>query len=86
MRYSCRCSFLEIYNESIFDLLNTSSINLQLREDVKRGCYVDGLSEHIVLNRTFPDKRLYSLPASSLLWAGWGQVVSGCLHVFVVGQ
>eukprot|EP00884_Botryococcus_braunii_P012461 jgi/Botrbrau1/21215/Bobra.39_2s0016.1 len=51
VRYSCRCSFLEIYNESISDLLNTSAVNLQLREDVKRGCYVDGLSDHIVLNQ-----------------------------------
>lgn len=50
LRYSCRCSFLEIYNETITDLLNPSATNLQLREDATRGCFVDGLSEEIVLN------------------------------------
>lgn len=28
-----RCSYIEIYNESINDLLNTNSLNLQLAED-----------------------------------------------------
>ena len=50
MRYSVRCSFLEIYNETITDLLYPSSKNLQMREDMKTGCYVQGLSEQDVLN------------------------------------
>ena len=50
LRYSLRCSFLEIYNESITDLLHPASSNLQIREDTRRGCYVEGLSEEIVLN------------------------------------
>ena len=45
-----KCSFLEIYNETITDLLRPSSGNLNLREDMKRGCYVDILTEEIVLN------------------------------------
>ena len=45
-----KCSFLEIYNENVTDLLRPSSGNLNLREDMKRGCYVDNLSEEIVLN------------------------------------
>jgi len=45
-----RGSFLEIYNETITDLLKPSSGNLNLREDMKRGCYVDNLTEQIVLN------------------------------------
>ena len=50
MQYSVKCSFLEIYNETITDLLRPSSGNLNLREDMKRGCYVDNLTEEIVLN------------------------------------
>ncbi len=50
VRYSVKCSFLEIYNETITDLLKPSSGNLNLREDMKRGCYVDNLTEQIVLN------------------------------------
>lgn len=50
LRYSLKCSFLEIYNETITDLLNPAAYNLQIREDIRRGCYVEGLSEEIVLN------------------------------------
>jgi hypothetical protein len=50
VRYSVKCSFLEIYNETITDLLKPSSGNLNLREDMKRGCYVDNLTEQVVLN------------------------------------
>ncbi|GAB2234913.1 hypothetical protein Drorol1_Dr00004184 [Drosera rotundifolia] len=45
LRFTCRCSFLEIYNEQILDLLNPSSINLQIREDLKKGVYVENLTE-----------------------------------------
>ncbi|CAL1389381.1 unnamed protein product [Linum trigynum] len=45
LQYSCKCSFLEIYNEQITDLLEPSSTNLLLREDVKAGVYVENLSE-----------------------------------------
>ncbi|KAG7582503.1 Kinesin motor domain [Arabidopsis suecica] len=45
LKYSCKCSFLEIYNEQITDLLEPSSTNLQLREDIKSGVYVENLTE-----------------------------------------
>ncbi|XP_058069283.1 kinesin-like protein KIN-12D [Magnolia sinica] len=45
LRYSCKCSFLEIYNEQITDLLDPSSTNLLLREDMKKGVYVENLTE-----------------------------------------
>ncbi|XP_020534921.1 kinesin-like protein KIN-12D isoform X2 [Jatropha curcas] len=45
LKYNCKCSFLEIYNEQITDLLDPSSSNLLLREDVKKGVYVENLSE-----------------------------------------
>lgn len=50
MKYCCRCSCLEIYNETITDLLNKSADNLQLREDPARGIYVEDLSEKQVVN------------------------------------
>ncbi|CAN1251707.1 Kinesin-like protein KIN-12E [Linum perenne] len=45
LKFICKCSFLEIYNEQILDLLDPSSNNLQIREDVKKGVYVDNLKE-----------------------------------------
>ncbi|XVF28135.1 hypothetical protein REPUB_Repub15cG0002900 [Reevesia pubescens] len=50
LRFSCKCSFLEIYNEQITDLLEPSSTNLQLREDLKKGVYVENLMEYNVRN------------------------------------
>ncbi|PIN19457.1 Kinesin-like protein [Handroanthus impetiginosus] len=49
LTYSCKCSFLEIYNEHITDLLEPSSTNLQLREDLKKGVYVENLTECSVM-------------------------------------
>lgn len=47
-----KCSFYEIYQEKIFDLLDPSSSSsgggLQAREDVKRGVFVEGCSEHLI--------------------------------------
>nr|XP_043608952.1 kinesin-like protein KIN-12B [Erigeron canadensis] len=48
--YQCRCSFLEIYNEQITDLLNPSQRNLHLREDTKTGVYVENLTEETICN------------------------------------
>ncbi|KAJ6693066.1 KINESIN FAMILY MEMBER 1A [Salix purpurea] len=45
IKFACKCSFLEIYNEQILDLLDPSSTNLQIREDVKKGIYVENLKE-----------------------------------------
>ncbi|KAI3872118.1 hypothetical protein MKX03_033179, partial [Papaver bracteatum] len=45
LTYNCKCSFLEIYNEQITDLLDPSCTNLLLREDMKTGVYVENLTE-----------------------------------------
>uniref|UniRef100_A0A0D9ZD74 Kinesin motor domain-containing protein n=1 Tax=Oryza glumipatula TaxID=40148 RepID=A0A0D9ZD74_9ORYZ len=50
LRFTCKCSFLEIYNEQILDLLNPNSVNLQIREDAKKGVHVENLTEHEVSN------------------------------------
>eukprot|EP00026_Physarum_polycephalum_P000407 Phypoly_transcript_00408.p1 GENE.Phypoly_transcript_00408~~Phypoly_transcript_00408.p1 ORF type:complete len:1623 (+),score=348.10 Phypoly_transcript_00408:62-4870(+) len=46
--YTCKCSFLEIYNEQITDLLSPSSTNLMIHENLGRGGYVEGLKEEVV--------------------------------------
>ena len=43
-----RASYLQIYNESISDLLRTDRTGLQIREDRKKGVFVEGLSEWAV--------------------------------------
>ncbi|GAU17140.1 hypothetical protein TSUD_106390 [Trifolium subterraneum] len=45
LKFTCKCSFLEIYNEQILDLLDPSSNNLQIREDNKKGVYVENIKE-----------------------------------------
>ena len=50
LKYNCRCSFLEIYNEQVSDLLEPSSTYLQMQEDFNRGVYVEGLLEVEVQN------------------------------------
>lgn len=48
VNFIIRCSFLEIYNEQIIDLLNKSNNNLQLREDTRKGVYVEGITEETI--------------------------------------
>ncbi|ORY31524.1 kinesin-domain-containing protein [Rhizoclosmatium globosum] len=46
--YLLRVSYLEIYNETIRDLLNPQQQDLRIHEDRKRGVYVSPLREEIV--------------------------------------
>jgi len=62
--YLCRCSFLEIYKEQITDLLEPGNTNLQVREDMNRGVYVERLSEPTVWSLT---------EAFQALWKGLQQ-------------
>ena len=48
MRFLVRASYLQIYNEQISDLLKPERTNLTIREDKKRGVFVEGLSEWVV--------------------------------------
>mmetsp|Transcript_1675 Transcript_1675/g.3912 ORF Transcript_1675/g.3912 Transcript_1675/m.3912 type:complete len:854 (-) Transcript_1675:171-2732(-) len=48
MRFLVRASYLQIYNEQISDLLKPERSNLTIREDKRRGVYVEGLSEWVV--------------------------------------
>nr|Q9GYZ0.1 RecName: Full=Kinesin-like protein KIF15; AltName: Full=Kinesin-related protein KRP180 [Strongylocentrotus purpuratus]AAG01844.1 kinesin-like protein KRP180 [Strongylocentrotus purpuratus] len=60
--FLCRCSFLEIYNEQIYDLLDPASLGLHLRENMKKGVFVDGLIERAVASAS---------EAYGVLQAGW---------------
>jgi len=57
MKFEIKCSCLEIYQEQIIDLLNSSnnphkeSENLVIREDAKRGMYIDGIREEVIVNQ-----------------------------------
>ncbi|XP_040287817.1 kinesin-like protein KIF15 [Bufo bufo] len=46
--FLCKCSFIEIYNEQIFDLLESASAGLCLREHIKKGVFVVGAVEQVV--------------------------------------
>ena len=44
-----RASYIQIYNEVISDLLRHEKTNLQIREDSRRGVFVEGVSEWAVV-------------------------------------
>ncbi|KAF9381314.1 Kinesin-like protein kif15 [Podila verticillata] len=44
VKYLCKASYIEIYNEAIFDLLDRSATSRSIREDIKRGALVDGIN------------------------------------------
>lgn len=46
--FMVRASYLQIYNEIITDLLKKEMTSLQIREDKKKGIFVEGLSEWVV--------------------------------------
>ncbi|XP_040990761.1 kinesin-like protein KIN-12F [Juglans microcarpa x Juglans regia] len=48
INYQCRCSFLEIYNERIGDLLDPMQRNLEMKDDGKNGLYIENLTEEYV--------------------------------------
>ncbi|KAL3657425.1 hypothetical protein V7S43_017743 [Phytophthora oleae] len=54
VQHTFACSFLEIYNERVYDLLDGGSAKdaagLQLRESGRKGVHVEGLIESVVTN------------------------------------
>ncbi|GIL51788.1 hypothetical protein Vafri_7705 [Volvox africanus] len=47
-KYLVRSSYLQIYNEVVSDLLKPERSSLSIREDRRRGVFVEGLSEWVV--------------------------------------
>ncbi|XP_053116925.1 kinesin-like protein KIF15 isoform X2 [Hemicordylus capensis] len=60
--FLCKCSFIEIYNEQIFDLLDSASAGLLLREHIKKGVFVVGAVEHVLTS---------AAEAYQVLTVGW---------------
>lgn len=48
IEYTLKGSFLEIYNDRIYDLLDVNSFALSIHEDAKRGVFVSNLCEKAV--------------------------------------
>ena len=68
IQFLCRCSFLEIYQEQIYDLLDPASAGLHLRENIKKGVFVDGLIEQTVASATDAYQVGNNVWGSSLPW------------------
>jgi kinesin family protein 3/17 len=62
---------MQIYNEIISDLLKPDKTNLVIREDRRRGVFVDGLSEWVV--RT--PAEVYGLMMRGSAQVGWGRTL-----------
>ena len=50
IEFSVKCSYYQIYNEKIQDLLDTRKTDLQIREDKNKGIWVDNCTEIYVSN------------------------------------
>jgi kinesin family member 15 len=50
VKFICTCSYLEVYNDQIADLLDPTKNNLTVHTDLKRGVYVENLTEEVALN------------------------------------
>jgi kinesin family protein 5 len=48
IEYTVKLSMVEIYMEKIKDLIDTTKVNLSVREDKAKGIYIEDLSEHYV--------------------------------------
>jgi hypothetical protein len=63
-KFECHLSMLEIYNETIMDLLNPEACNLAIREDTHQGVYVEALSNKRVHSGA-PLAHVVALPAAN---------------------
>ena len=61
-KFLVRASYLQIYNEVVSDLLKEDRTHLAIREDERKGVYVEGLSEWIVRS---PDEILSLMAAGA---------------------
>ena len=61
IKFLVRCSYLEIYNENILDLLGTrKGENLQIKEDPNKGIFVKDLTTVIVKSVPELEKMLFA--------------------------
>lgn len=57
-KYTLKASYLELYNETVNDLLNANNKNLEIRESSQKGVFVNNLTEIQVTN---PEKAMQLL-------------------------
>lgn len=60
---SIKCSMLEIYKENLYDLLagdkmvgDKTKEELKIKENPRRGIYVEGLTEEVITTTLFNDQ------------------------------
>jgi centromeric protein E len=58
--FMVRVSFLEVYNEMVNDLLRPGNTNLDVRESLEKGVYIDSLSEFTVASEEEALQLLYA--------------------------
>lgn len=83
--FMVRASYLQIYNEIISDLLKTDRTALNIREDKKKGIFVEGLSEWAVRS----PNEIYSLMQKGAMsrktaWTNKNDVSSRSHAVFII--
>jgi len=83
--FMVRASYLQIYNEVISDLLKTDRTSLSIREDKKKGIFVEGLSEWAVRS----PNEIYSLMQKGAMsrktaWTNKNDVSSRSHAVFII--
>lgn len=83
--FMVRASYLQIYNEIISDLLKTDRTSLNIREDKKKGIFVEGLSEWAVRS----PNEIYSLmqkgaQSRKTAWTNKNDVSSRSHAVFII--
>lgn len=83
--FMVRASYLQIYNEIISDLLKTDRTSLNIREDKKKGIFVEGLSEWAVRS----PNEIYSLMQKGAMsrktaWTNKNDVSSRSHAVFII--
>lgn len=65
VEFVLKCSMLEIYKETLYDLLNERNSDLKIKEHPQRGIYVDGLYEEVNLINLFMSRTSLTKKSSS---------------------
>lgn len=83
MRFTCRCSYLQIYNEQVLDLLQPDSRSMPPRMVTTKGrARMEGLHEEVALNGAEPHRS----PGDAQQWCSRCEACSvaataGCVHL-----
>jgi len=56
IEFIVKCSYLEIYNEKVQDLLDPNKSNLLVKEDKDKGIYIQDLTEVFIITILYKNK------------------------------